>query len=574
MADPKYAVESLTVELLLSPNSVAFKVPAFQRNYAWGAEEVNQFIDDLYYDQFWLNDTTSNELPYFLGSIVLAKKDDSSLILDGQQRLTTISLLLIVLHQKLNHLKFEDASEIKKFLASGKIGQRKKPKIELQPSDSDIYRTLLRLENSNYSAVDVRYKKHNLAHAIIKINDRLSEYAKTSNGSSDIETFRGMLEKLLYGVEFVIITSPSESDAFKLFEALNDRGLALNAADLIKNKLFAQCGRVEISDAIEAWNNMVEAVGDREIVNFLRFFWIATKGFVRKRGLYDAYRQYLEKLNAADSGLFASKLEEQAKEFQQIIRPNSDNNSLWDAEVIKGLKRLLRYGAKSCRSVLLACAIYRRDDLSKLVEACETITIRYSTVGEKNPNLLENMYSDLCTKMRKNPLSSSKSVRFEDLIKGSDLVKEIPRDKEFKELFAKVELNKVSPTWREVLVKINSVLSTGETEIADAQKVHVEHILPQKSRAKTLSEARLSSEEASELIGRIGNLTLLSGRKNRKISNKPFSLKKSSFESSEIALNRQIDTQAEWGRSQIENRSEELADLAVQAYRWLYDKDE
>ena len=567
MADAKYAVESKSVELLLGPDSVSFRVPEFQRRYAWGAEEVIQLLDDLYYDTFWLGDTSSREVPYFLGSIVLAQKDGMCLILDGQQRLITISLILIILRAELEKLGFEDAVQIRKYLQSGKIGQKKAPKLKLQPGDAELYeKTLRSLEHYQQSG----YQRFTLAHAMKRIHTRLNEYvthACQTKYRKPVDVLAKMLDILLYGVEFVTITSPSESDAFKLFETLNDRGLALNAADLIKNKLFAQCAKDKalLDDAIEAWTNMIELIGDREIVNFLRYFWIASEGFVRKRALYDVFRKKLETLGATEAVQFAFELQKYATLYQHIASPNP-KTCPWGEDVAEALQRLVNYKARSYRPALLACAVERSNDMAQLVTACESITIRHSIVGERNPNQLEKIYADLCVALRKD-----KSRPVQEILMDTGF--DIPDDGEFEKSFAKIDLTSVTTAWREILVRLNSLLSTGETRVEGTTKVHVEHILPRKPGAKTLQEANLKPQEADELIGRIGNLTLLSGKINREISNKPFSIKRKRYESSEIALTRSIAKEERWGREEIEKRSRELAKLAIEAYPWPISKD-
>lgn len=563
MADAKYKVEALTVEELLSQDSVSFAVPKFQRNYAWKGEEIEQLLDDLYDEEFWLGEK-SGDTPYFLGSLVLAKDNDASLILDGQQRLATISLLLAILKQKLEECNFKEAIKIERYLVSGKIGQKQSPKIKLQTNDSEIY---VKLVNDPQKYNVPEFKGSILAQAVRKIYDNLNNYAERIVGHriSPTEVYQGMLHKLLYNVEFVSITSPSENDAFKLFETLNDRGLALNAADLIKNKLFAQCAQQDMDDVISAWGNIVETVGENEIVHFLRYFWIASKDFVRKRRLYDVYRKHFDGLSGQDVGLFALQIEEAAQKYQDIANPNP-KNCPWGRDVGETLQRLVQYRARSCRPALLACAIFRRDvsDMKYLVLACESITVRYSIVGEKNPNQLEALYADLCKTIRDNP---GRSVK--ELLSNNDLFKDIPNDKEFAALFTNAQVNSVTTGWREILIKLNMMLSTGETKVESANKVHIEHILPQKPSAKVLNEAGLiTTVEANELIYKIGNLTLLLGRKNRENSNRPFSQKKPNFESSEIVLNRIVAKAIKWGKDEIEDRSKTLADLAIKAFPW------
>ena len=114
--------------------------------------------------------------------------------------------------------------------------------------------------------------------------------------------------------------------------------------------------------------------------------------------------------------------------------------------------------------------------------------------------------------------------------------------------------------------RINSRLGTGETRVENPTRVHVEHILPQNPRATVLTESRVSMEEAAQLVSRIGNLTLLSGRKNREASNKPFSDKRANYAASELTMIQQLTVYDRWSKDQIEARFTKLAAMAAEVY--------
>ena len=125
MASSKYEVVSQTIDELLSPRQALFEVPRFQRSYSWGKDEVSQLLDDLY------NDPSETELPYFLGSLVLARNNESNqtnsslLVLDGQQRLTTISLLFAALISRLEEENHRDVREFNTMIfCPSKLGKK------------------------------------------------------------------------------------------------------------------------------------------------------------------------------------------------------------------------------------------------------------------------------------------------------------------------------------------------------------------------------------------------------------------------------------------------------------------
>lgn len=550
MASSKYEVASQTIEVLLSPDTAEFEVPPFQRTYSWGADEINQLFDDIF------SEPANGDLPYFLGSIVLASKEDSvgsgrDLILDGQQRLTTISLTIAALIDKLSEDEGNEVGMLKTRLFSYRLGTRPKPKIMLQGDDRRLYEDLVK-EPSKHN--ESKYRNTRIGVGLNKVYKAIEQVRATTT-----ITYETMLERLLYNVEVVRITAPSEKDAFRLFETLNDRGLALSAADLIKNKLFSQCGH-ELEDAIDAWSQVVALTKGDDVVNFLRYFWIAVHGFVRKRGMYDKYRGYIDTLDATEATLFTLELAETAKDYEQIIDPNTCD---WGSEIKDALTRLNLYRARSCRPAILACRKYRPNDLHKVIDLCESITVRYSIVGEKNPNRLEIIYAEICKALRNSELPLAELFEREPL---SQLLSEIPPDEEFRSRLEVMEISSINTAWREILVRINEKLSTGETRIESPNRVQVEHILPQTPRATVLTESNLSLEGAASLISRLGNLTLWSGIRNREASNKPFSSKRNRYATSEIAMTNQLDMYEKWSSEQISHRSELFANLATDIY--------
>jgi hypothetical protein len=512
---------------------------------------------------------------------VLARKDESvndsdrTLILDGQQRLTTLSLIIAALGHKLTEkgdVKTTTRSaERALFSYEDDIEEsdgRLPTKVRLQPGENRIAFEAL-LENPSKYREKV-YRSTSVGNGLAVIFKALEQRVDpTIPLSAKAEAYRIMLRKLLRQVEIVKITAPSEGDAFRLFETLNDRGLALSAADLIKNKLFQQAASQprELDDCKEAWTNVVTATRDDDIVDFLRYYWIATQKSVRKQHLYNHYKKYISTLNAKQAGSLALSLYFAALEYEQIVNPRT-GAKYKDPEIVDTLERLNVYRARQCRPVLLACSDSvsreREPDLAKVIQVCESITVRYQLVGDRNPSFIESLYSEMCQGLRQPGIPLSDLLTTEPLF---GYLAQIPSDSEFRKTLQEIDIGTVTPQWRQLLSRVYYEAGPKETKPEGPHQVHVDHIFPRSPTPAVFRESGITSrDEASELIGRIGNLALLSSEKNIIASNDPFSQKKNHYASSDFLLTRRLAEHDKWGKDEIEARSKELADLAVRIY--------
>lgn len=560
MSQKNYDVEAKTVEAFFSQSSISFKIPSFQRPYAWTKDEIGQLLDDIF------GDSDQFKKSYFLGSVVLVRQnttssDNTLLVLDGQQRISTLTLIIAILISKVENDKQSenDVSDFKSYLFSRKLKGKKTPKIELQPSDAKIFESLID-DPANANKPELR--KTTLGIAALTISDLLDYYSITNSVfSKSKEAFYDMLERLMYEVEVIEIITPSEFDAFRLFETLNNRGLELNAGDLIKNKLFSRC-EYDLEDVIESWNNLLNNLEDEDIVSFLRTFWISSHGFVRKDKLYDTYKAHIESLTVKDAAVFALELEEAAELHRGIITPKYHRNSTDrdSTELTEILSRLsLSYKVRICRPALLSAAKFKPEFLLPVARLCESITVRYSIVGSRSSNLLESLYANICKEIR------SKDFSWETLT-NSPLFNDIPSDEEFKQSLINIDIHNPSSAWREILIQLNAFIGHGEAKIDNSTNVNIEHILPQNPSAEALFDSGMTEGEAVQFIPKFGNLTLLSETKNRKISNKSFKDKSDQYLNSDIFLTRELCKFTKWDQASIELRTKHLASEAIKRF--------
>lgn len=223
------AVED-TVSSVLSRDKHRFQVPEHQRAYAWKEEQLEAFWNDL------LSVTSGESETHFLGSVVVVKEDKGLdqlavlQIVDGQQRLATISILLCIIRQKLRQHgdKLETDSDPAEGIDRSYLWEededfREQPNLMMSTFDKEEYTQLLngRLPSDESS---------NLVKAAEFFNDKVLEM--------DVQEVNELRKRLVNSMTLVTIECDSEGSAFKLFETLNDRGLELSAVDLMKNYLF------------------------------------------------------------------------------------------------------------------------------------------------------------------------------------------------------------------------------------------------------------------------------------------------------------------------------------------------
>jgi len=191
-----------------------------------------------------------------------------------------------------------------------------------------------------------------------------------------------------------------------------------------------------------------------------------------------------------------------------------------------------------------------------------SFTFRWSTICGYNPNIMERLYSELAIKLRKNEIDI-KEIRkkFRD---------NIPRDEEFIDKFKEknIKNNKLA---KYILLKINNYLmkKRGQKELTvDIKRVNLEHIIPRKPNREWLEFFKKKGiENWEELIYKIGNLTILLKEYNKRASNAFFTQKKEMYKESKLPLNEKLKDYNEFGPQQIEERAEEMANIAKDIWK-------
>jgi hypothetical protein len=353
-----------------------FHIPKYQREYSWGKREWDQLIIDI----------EDNDLGYFMGSVICVM-DSSTLspgdeiifeVVDGQQRLTTLSLLLIAIYSNLKSIittrdfADEDAKqELETYLTNirAKLIKRKR---DVNPgeiggfkSGSNIYFLRVQPSGQNHNLADYKYllsevglieNQAKQAHYGNRVIARAYSFfrEKIPQNTNDLTNLMDKINQLM----FVQITVNSQTDAFMLFESLNNRGVPLSAMDIIKNKMLAQMERnhgVDIDTSFDRWQKIITAIPDAsEQERFLRHYYNAFKhkDSVRVDKASRATRSQViriyETLIDRNSLWLFDDLTSKAEIYGRILHPSSQKDP-----IAYKLEELARIGSAPAYQVLL-----------------------------------------------------------------------------------------------------------------------------------------------------------------------------------------------------------------------------
>ena len=333
-----------------------FHVPKYQREYTWKKWQWEQL----------LNDIEENDPGYFMGSIIcvndmqkITTGDELIFeVVDGQQRLTTLSLLLAAIHSKLTDAMDtyeptddQDKEEARSCITNirAKLVKRKKDaKLEEAGAfkvGKNVYFLRMQPSAQNHNLEDYLYllSEAGLIETQPKqpyVGNRLFGRAYSffqEKLSADVTELLKLMERINQ-LMFVQITVDSQADAFTLFESLNNRGVPLSAMEIIKNKMLAQMEKkhdINIDDSFEKWQNLVEAIPDaNDQERFLRHFYNAFKN--RKEIKVDkvtrATRSLIiriyETLINRDAAVLFEKLTQGATTYGKLLRSDFEQKSI------------------------------------------------------------------------------------------------------------------------------------------------------------------------------------------------------------------------------------------------------
>lgn len=529
-----------------------YVVPLFQRSYSWDKKEWEILWNDL-------SDLCKADKPrtHFIGSIVtmptvsVPEGVTKYLLIDGQQRLTTIFVLLSFLRDRAKESSDEELSqEITNTLL---VNPYKKDfdyyKLLPTQTDRDSFQNLVKLRKPD--------GQDQISKAYIFFRRKFQQ------SDIDIQTLKKVISNNLSVVSVVL---GIDDDPHLVFESLNAKGRPLTQSDLIRNFFFMRI-HVDEQESIyaEYWKPMQEALATN-LTEYIRHYLIKDGSWVKESDVYFALK---ELIGDSEALKHLKDISHFAEYYKKLLHPEKYESDLL---LRKGLSRLNRIGITTAYPFLLNCyGAYERgqmihSDLLKVLKTLENFMIR-RFICNVPTNQLNKIFPPLYSQVQ-NRISGSFIEGLQKVLQTKDY----PKDAEFKARLADTRLYGSNDR----VAKARLILETVEEnfshkEVVNLQSLTVEHIMPQTLNVDWREHLGEDCEQTHELyLHVLGNLTLTGY--NSELSNSSFDKKKKLLDESHLEINKYFKNKKSWLRDDIDWRSYALADIALKI--WSYFGDE
>lgn len=600
-------------------DNTVYKIPKYQREYKWGYKDWSLLFEDI----------IGNEDGYFLGSFICVS--DSTLgestleLIDGQQRFTSLSLVLLALYSKLLPYKnnndldedeVTDVNNLRNQLANRKIFKsqgKKKTKysskliLQTQNSNNDDYQSIL-YETQIIDFVEKPQHRGNrrvekaFRYFSSLVDDYLEERLNEDNNLFSTDVLLTLVEKFNSAI-MVGIEVDSHKDAYMLFESLNHRGEPLSAIDLIKNTLIAIAeSRTQADECYEKWKKSLSNMGDDYAVQerFFRQYYNAFRqelnepwqkkisgkmyplGYLATRTtLLDIY----EKLIKHDYQSFIDALEKESKIYSVIVN-NSDEEKIYKSDLLD-LARI--QGAPSY--LLLLYLLTRQEELKltdeniqKVIKDLVIFFVRRNITDVPNTRKLNKIFMDIVE-----AIGSEKGLFVIEKI-HRELIDVSSSEALFEQKLRGDVYDENDTATRFILCAIEAQHQTKEIysdlwarDNSNKYIWSIEHIFPEGNNVPrdwvdmiAGGDIALAKEYLTQYVHTFGNLTITAYNQN--LSNMSFERKKDRKSNKDknkyigyrngLFLNEDVVDQETWTIEKIKNRTDKIVNMATELFRW------
>lgn len=540
-------MEARKIKLLefIGSGKKTFNIPVYQRNYDWKEEQCQKLFEDIQ------NIVKSNyEIEHFLGTVVFVSSKaemnfNEYILIDGQQRITSIMLLLKVLHEKITKEDYKE--EIWEEYLTNKRVPEENLRIRLKPVESD----------------GMPYKK------LIEEND----ISLTSNVCKNYKIFEKMVEgsnyspeeiyKALGKIELVYIQlekGKKSENPQMIFESLNSTGLSLTQGDLIRNYLLMN-HEYEKQKMLykNFWLEIEKEIANEKISDFVRDYLTMKNGLIsNKDKVYDDFKKYIKQNNEnMDEEGILKELKSYSEYYSWFLNGNSPNDKVnQKLEEFRYLRNTTVYPL--ILSVFEDAYLYKNITEKELLDILELLIsyiFRRSVCGYTT-NSLNKIFASIVVSLKNKDI-------YNQIEKGL-MNKSFPKDEEFRAEFIKCNFYKKGTKFCKYALK--SLESIENKEQIDMGNITIEHVMPQTLNSEWRIELGNKFEQIHfAYLNTIGNLTITGY--NSELSNKSFKVKKERYKDSNIKICREIAKYDNWREIEIKNRAEKLFEKAKKFWK-------
>lgn len=538
--------------------SKRFIIPVYQRNYDWKMEHCKQLYDDL------VKIIRQNRKSHFFGSIVSVQSESGTmeefLIIDGQQRLTTISLLLLAIYHLLSSGKMVSRNHqltdkiLKKYLIDEYEPEEKRIKLKPIKNDQKAFGILF--------DQDEEY----IPDSNLTINYRYF-YDRIQHGELDIDELFDAICKL----EVINISLNHEDNPQLIFESLNSTGLNLSEGDKIRNYILMGLPNDQQTKFYEKYWNRIESYTDYDVSSFVRdYLSIKQQSTPNMNSVYPTFKKYVEDAEVADIEPLLKDLLEYAKRYAFLIKGGHSDERLNSC-----IYRLNRLSTSVTRPFLLEVirlsesGALTADELIEVFHFTESYLFRRA-ICDLPTNALNKIFLLLHREIIRFDGDESHYVeKFKYALLSKRERTRFPSDEEFAECMSTRNIYGMNPKNKLYLFERLENSETSETKDVwghlDRGEYSIEHIMPQHLTAAWIVSLGDNYEAIhTNWLHRLANLTLTAY--NSRYSNSPFAEKRDmphGFKDSGLRINQWVGRKEQWGLPELEERDQLLKNTVI-----------
>ena len=541
-------------------NDKRYRVPRFQRDYSWDIEQWEMLWQDI-------QTIADDRMQHFMGYMILQEdREDMKVfsIIDGQQRLTTLSIIILAALNRLQHLIESGCDREgntarmemyrgRYFGVKDPITLSISPKFELNRIDDKYFQDI-----SNDLDVDNR---RSMAESNRKIEKAFKYFKKQFDSFERGEDVAEIVEYISGGLVFTLVIVKDSLHAYTVFETLNARGLRLSVSDLLRNYLLSTLdadddGSEEAFDRFDVlWEEILQELGETDFSEFIRRHRSMTKKIVRMKDLFRNLRIDIDRKDRVFPYL------ENIKEYAPIFAAlHNHNDDLWKRagmereSELRGLVKSINQFNIKMPFGLMMIGFDRMDieDFINLLKKIIDFSMRYIVICEKSPSPLEDLYNEMAMNIANENVDLRSSIL---------LLKDVyPTDDEFKNGFSSKSYPQKSRRRASFFLrKIEGYLGGSEPP----EDITLEHVLPYSPSVEW--QEYFGVQDYSNAIDRLGNLALLPANQN--LAQESFEEKRKVLEASPYAINQKIASYPRWDMDTLIKHQRWLADQANTVWR-------
>ncbi|GAC1447762.1 MAG: DUF262 domain-containing protein [Ktedonobacteraceae bacterium] len=543
-----------------------YRIPRFQRPYSWERENI---------EDFWNDTIINNDTDYFIGSmVVFREKSGIFCVVDGQQRLTTVTMILAALRNTFQQERLHDlARGIHRLIERADIDN--KDLYVLQTETSYPY---LQEYIQKFGPPDIQPEIHEEEEGLRKSFGLITSFVlqliapikanKALLAEERKEQIRAILaearDKIL-NLKLVFVEVDNEDDAYTIFETLNTRGKDLSASDLVKNYVLRliRPKNANVDLAKDKWTIIKDTIEGSpsgvDINTFLHHFWLSRYDYVSER---DLYKDIKERISEENARAFLEELFSDCKIYRQMNEPTFRKWSNEEDTIRKSLEAFNTFRVRQPAPIILAIIReYDKGGLKKrhvedILSAIESFHFIFTAVTSQHSSAsIAQMYASSARRLLAAKGQEEKLAILRDL--KTKLKEKLPDFQEFEASFVEIRYSdahtKNKRLVRYILRRFDSFFNTSGVAL-NYELMTIEHLAPQNPRAG--NSVKLPH------VSLLGNLILVDNSLNRSLGNNDFAQKQRDLLKSRVWMDETIKQAKKWTEADIEARTKQLADLA------------